>query len=66
MVSKNLPMGIRIVVPTNIIIWLAIKVREFSYTQVIVWVNTILSILILGRFTLDMEVLAWYLDPYGI
>ena len=28
-------MGIRIVVPANIITWLAIKVREFSYTQVI-------------------------------
>ena len=43
-----------------------VKVRKYFYTQVIIWVNTILTILILGWFYRSMRILAWYIDPNGI
>ena len=43
-----------------------VKVRESSYTRVIIWVNTIPDHIDTRMFCLGMKTLAWYIDPNGI
>ena len=52
-VSKNLPVGIQIVIPVKYNGYL--KVREFLYSQVIIWVNTILNHIDTKAVYLGME-----------
>ena len=67
MVSKNLPVGIKICNTCQI--WLfggCVKARESLYAWVIMWFNTILKHIDSRRFCLSMKVLVWYIDPNGI
>lgn len=43
-----------------------LKVRKSMYTQVVIWVSTILTKLILVWIYIDMKFLGWYIDPSGI
>jgi hypothetical protein len=43
-----------------------LKVREFSYSRVIIWVNTILNHIDTKAVYLGMKILAWYTDPNDI
>lgn len=42
------------------------KVRKSLCTQVVIWVNTIPTKLILVWIYIDMKFLGWYIDPSGI
>ena len=53
MVSKNFPVGIKILIPTKYWYLVGLKVRESFYTLVIIWVNTILGCIDI-RTSLDM------------
>ena len=43
-----------------------LKVRESLYTQVIIWVKTILNHIYTWAIKLGMRVLAWYIGPNGL
>jgi hypothetical protein len=64
-VSKNLSMGIKIVIPLKF--WYLVRMlREFLFTQVIIWVNTTLNHIDSGALLPRYKALARLTDPNGL
>ena len=43
-----------------------VKVREYLYTRIIVWVDAILNHIETSAIYLGMNVLVWYIDPNDV
>ena len=53
---KEPPRSIKTEIPVKYGCWVGfVKLRESLYTRILIWVETILNILVLGRFSLGMK-----------
>ena len=65
MVTENLPMGIKIVIPVQYLVEIS-RWEKFCIPELLFGSIPFYTIWILGRFFLGFKVLAWYTYPNGI